>query len=192
MSEHNTTVDQLLASHDAELKKLQEYYRRPLYILVNRYIGEHEPTRDIVQDVFLHVWRNRETITFNHAVKRYLFGLAKLKALDYKRHTRVCARHAEQHLMAMSYSVDNSVEESTGVDHIMHIIETILAEQTPQTQRIFRMSRFEHLSIQEIADRTKLSHRTIENYISTVLTSLKPRLLTRQKNNWRKLPLCES
>ena len=58
-------------------------------------------------------------------------------------------------------------------DDINHIINETLNFLPEQTQRIFRMSRYEQMSVKEIAEKMGVSSKTVEYHITKALKELR-------------------
>ena len=58
-------------------------------------------------------------------------------------------------------------------DDINHIINETLNSLPEQTQRIFRMSRYEQMSVKEIAEKKGVSSKTVEYHITKALKELR-------------------
>lgn len=58
-------------------------------------------------------------------------------------------------------------------DDINHIINETLNSLPEQTQRIFRMSRYEQMSVKEIAEKMGVSSKTVEYHITKALKELR-------------------
>ncbi len=54
-----------------------------------RYVGSRDEAADLVQDVFLTLWRNRASWQVQSSLKAYLFRATRNAALDRLRHERV-------------------------------------------------------------------------------------------------------
>lgn len=58
-------------------------------------------------------------------------------------------------------------------DEINRIVQNTLTDLLEQTRRVFQMSRFEHLSVKEIADKMNLSVKGVDYHISKALKKLR-------------------
>lgn len=55
-------------------------------------------------------------------------------------------------------------------------IEAIIVGMPPKRQEVFRLSRFEHLSNKEIAERMSLSVRTVDKHLELAIRELRRHL----------------
>src|SRR2546429_7341760 len=64
------------------------YYRR-LCGVVYAYVGSAETAEEIVQELFLKIWRQRESLEITDSFQGYLFRAARNEALNHLKHQRV-------------------------------------------------------------------------------------------------------
>src|SRR5205814_6202233 len=64
------------------------YYRR-LCGVVYAYVGSAESAEEIVQELFLKIWRQRESLEITDSLQGYLFRAARNESLNHLKHQRV-------------------------------------------------------------------------------------------------------
>ena len=63
-----------------------------LWRFAYRFVSSADVAKDVVQDVFLGIWLNRESFTVQTSVMAYLYGAVRQRALRYNRHEKVVQR----------------------------------------------------------------------------------------------------
>ncbi|SHF42070.1 RNA polymerase sigma-70 factor, ECF subfamily [Mariniphaga anaerophila] len=148
------------------------YYYSGLCAYCERITKSQQIAEDIVQDLFVTLWIKHEQIQISSSLKNYLFTAVKNRSLDHLR---------QEQKKAQKLSIQHEKEElpvnlSSGwfaESELNSIIEESMAKLPPRCREIFKMSRFEDLKNQEIADKLGLSKRTVELQISTALKQLR-------------------
>jgi RNA polymerase sigma-70 factor (ECF subfamily) len=164
----------LLATEDSKaFEVLYDRYATPLYRYVYNRLRIKEVSEELVQEVFTSLWTNRKKVTITSSLSSYLFGATKYRVFNYMRGQRVRRRYATDFGLYLICREDNSSEELMNVADIQAAIEGSISELPAKCQMAFRLSRMEHLPIQDIADRMQISRRTVENYISQALRHLR-------------------
>ncbi len=135
---------------------------------------------DIAQNVFMKVWINREKLDENKSMRNYLFVLARNEIYNYfrtKTRTFTSLQDAILYPDAKggggSAMPRNEIEEQLDLDQTTERLEAIIGGMPPQRQRIFRLSRFEHLSSRDIAEQLGLSVRTVEKHLELAIKELR-------------------
>jgi len=138
----------------------------PLGRTVNRMLNDPDATEDIVQEVFVKIWHNRETLQFSYSVKAYLYRSAINAALNYLEKAKKT--------VALETNVGNEpahsdVEDQFNLKEVETHIQDALNNLPPACKAIFVLSRYEDMSYREIAESLQLSTKTVENQMGKAL-----------------------
>lgn len=131
---------------------------------------DRETSMDVCQEIFIWFWEHRNSVKIISSVKGYLFAAAKYKLISYIRKGKV-----KENFFTTIKDLPESytIEEHLELKELQHIIGQITDQLPEKCRQIFRMSRNEHLSNKEIADRLGLSEKTVENQITIALKRIK-------------------
>lgn len=152
-----------------------QYYYSTLCAFAETITKSDTAAEDIVQDCFVRLWARADEISIRGSLKNYLFTSVRNGCFDYLRHQKVKSKSVEHiHLDSL---VDEYSPESWIVESELHqSVEQGISGLPPRCQKIFRMSRFDGLKNQEIADVLGLSKRTVELQITNALKALRQAL----------------
>jgi RNA polymerase sigma-70 factor (ECF subfamily) len=175
----NLTEKQLVKSlKKGDLRAFDELYKiyssKLLYFTLG-YVNTNEDAEDLVQEVFLTIWRKHKKIKEEHSFQSYLFTITFNAIKKYFRKKGVEKKQLDLFLKSKSTSSNNvlsKVEFNDLTDQVEKIIDTF----PERRKEIFRLSRESHLSNQEIADKLDITKKTVENHITTSLKDLRERL----------------
>lgn len=159
-------------SREAAFAELFERYWKILLDKALKILKQREMAEDVVQEVFTDLWKKRTGLKVDK-VAAYLHTSVKYKAISQIRKNKIPLSelgHAE-HLFS-AYAVEDMVDywELTG------LLEYYIDELPEKCQKVFRMSRFQHLRNREIATALNLSVKTVEKHITRATHSLKVKL----------------
>lgn len=147
-----------------------------------RMLKDHSEAEDITQDIFLKIWRNRTSIGAVDAFGPYLFRMARNAVYDRFDNRSVRENYARRASLLPEYELPDSDIDSRD---LLLLIRMVVEKMPEQRRRIFRMSREEGLSNDQIAEQLSISRRTVENQISRALAELRKlvKLILFLKNN---------
>lgn len=149
---------------EAAFRRLFSKYHQPVFAYACKLTRSREIALDAVQEVFMKTWINRSHLNGNLSIKAYLFSAIRNYVFDYLKK----AMHSEKLRQHILYHQPGSV---AGTDHrvILRELEEaqarIIDSLPPQRRQIFRMSRYEGLSHEEIAERLGISRNTVKDQI---------------------------
>ena len=132
---------------------------------------DEQAAEDIVQDLFVYIWENRETINITTSVKAFLYASVRYRTLNYIKSLGNRKNWESTH-------VDLNVEEMTEevvaeTNETFELIEQAINELPEKCREIFILSRKNNLKYNEIAKRLNLSPKTVENQIGTALKRIR-------------------
>lgn len=144
------------------------YYSR-LCAFVFQIIKNESAAEDVVQEFFIRLWTNRHKLEINGSIPGYLYRSSKNAALNYLRAEAARIKTMQNIPFQEWQSDENQIEQ---IEFSAALYECI--GQLPERSReVFKMSRFDEMKQQEIADLLGTSVKTIKNQIWKSLQYLK-------------------
>ena len=150
----------------------RDYYK-PLVRYGNTYLKDSDEAEDIVQQVFVSLWEKRDQLDIHTSIRSILYKSVQNACLNKIKHLKVRTSYAEE-LKATAVYTDSS--DSVQATELNERIQLAMENMPEQCSRIFKMSRFEQLRYQEIADQLGLSVKTIENQMGKALKIVREEL----------------
>lgn len=168
-------VKGIRAGSESAFNKLFNEYYRPLTVFGLKYVGDLEVSKEIVQDLFVHLYQTRQTILISTSLKSYLYQATRNRCLNHLKQEKTNRKHLDQYLSDQESAVDMEAEiNKTEIEHqIFKIVECL----PPKCKNIFTLSRVSGFSNQEIAEKLKISKRTVETQISNALRTLRSKMI---------------
>lgn len=173
-SEKNLVIDIRNDSVDA-FKLLYNRYNKKLYYFSLRYLSDLEEAEELVQSVFISIWEHRQSLDATMPVKNYIYKSAVNYIYNYLKKKAIRARFVESELQKGELQSNQTYDQIFFHD-LEKSISSIVKTLSSQQQKIFKLSRFEGLSHEEIAKDLDLSVRTVENQIYRALKIIKSKL----------------
>jgi RNA polymerase sigma-70 factor (family 1) len=165
---HSLTKDNLLA-----FNTLYKKYSGRLYRFALGYLKSAEESEELVQEVFTIVWEKRKELNKELSFKSFLFTIS---FNIIRKHFRARSYLSEYLNSGSVDEADTQTTQNITYDSLYHYL-TKLVNQLPLRRReVFILSRFEGLSVKEIASQLNISHKTVENQLTDALKFIRANL----------------
>ncbi|OOQ57787.1 RNA polymerase sigma factor [Mucilaginibacter pedocola] len=164
-------LKEISAGDQGAFSTLFDRHWKPLFSFVYHLCQDEDSTKDILQDVFLYVWDHRSSLAVGDNIRPYLNTIARNSVIDSFRKDKVRLLGTDV-LLADLQRVPQS-DEHLLLHETQLGIDAELKKMPYNMQSCFRLSRFEDLSIREIAVKLGISEQTVKNNISEALRRLR-------------------
>jgi RNA polymerase sigma-70 factor (family 1) len=168
-------VKRLQESEEDALTIIYKEYWEVMYVAAYNLVKDRSVCEDIVQEVFISLWKRREKLQIKVSLKSYLYTSTVYKVYD---HFSKNKKMAKQELFD---NFENKIETSNPETKLMHEelihrLDAIIDTLPDKCKEVYRLSRENMLSNKEIAEQLNISQRTVEGHISKALKILKESL----------------
>ena len=144
-------------------------YYQPLCQYVYTLLADKDDAEDVVQELFLKLWKDRSKIVITESTSSYLYRMAKNMSLNFRRSKINMERLNEQpDIEGLSYE-----ETSLETDEFRIALIDCMNRLPKRSKEVLVASRVKGLKQQEIADTFSISVKTIKNMLWISLRKLK-------------------
>jgi len=162
----------------------EKYYKEQykfFFLAACNYLRDPGLAQEIVNDVFIKLWEDAETISIQSSLRSYIYRAIVNRSLnELDKHKR-----EREHQSELTRRPEQTLESREMEDNELKVRLYGAIDQLPeQCRKVFMMSRFEGLKQQEIADRLNISIKTVKNHITRALKELHEVL-----GDWNSLPV---
>jgi RNA polymerase sigma-70 factor, ECF subfamily len=175
-------VQQLLRRDMRAFEQLYDRHSRIVYGLVLRILQQASIAEEVVQDIFLQLWRNASHYQSGRGpFVPWLLTLARNRALDHLRLKSERQRRREDQTdelpqIAQAPQYEKELDEKRRAD----IVRSLMGSLSAQQKKAIEMAYFEGLSHSEIAETLNEPLGTVKSWIRNGLLRLKEGLLAAQ------------
>jgi RNA polymerase sigma-70 factor (ECF subfamily) len=172
--ESNTELVKLLRKGDmAAFDAIYNKYCYKLHEFVFLFLKQKEDAEEIVQEVFIKIWESRGKIDIYASFESFLFTIAynATMSLLRKRMRETKSREYLKSLQQVS-SAEQIIDEIQ-YKELKQKVEFLLKQLTPRQEEIYRLSREERLTHEEIAKKLNISESTVNNHLVKIMKFLK-------------------
>lgn len=163
----------MISSGDEKaFRQIYELHWNRIYTMALQYLKSPVAAQDMVQEIFLKVWINRNELPALNSFGAWLHILARnflITALRKKTTKYI-------------WSVEDSgnvpdpiptAEEQLAIKEIAGLIRKAIEQLPAQQQKIYLMSREQGLKLTEVAAELDLSHNTVREHMSKALKNIR-------------------
>lgn len=159
-----------------DARALESVFRRlapALCAFVYRYVRSREAAEDIVQDLFLVLWRQRSVLDVRGSLTTYLFTAARNRALNHLKRERIVLREEEHSGEGRGEAAVPPVDASVIEGELAMAVHEAVAQLPERTRLVFMMSRQQGMTYEQIAQTLGLSVKTVETQMGRALRLLR-------------------
>lgn len=154
-------------------------YFSPLCLYALRFTRDKSSAEEIVHEIFVKLWEQREHIEISESLPGYLYKSVQNNALNYLKKEQTWKKYIEAYTDKLQRAQEYfTVSQETGLSIMLakeletKILEAV--ESLPdQCKDIFKLSRFAGLKNNEIAEQKQVTLNTVQKQISIALVKLR-------------------
>ena len=170
-----TLIQQLFQRDVDAFEQLYDRHSRIVYALVLRIVQQGSTAEEVVQDVFLQLWRNAARYdTRRGPFVPWLMAVARNRALDHLRLKGERQRRREEQTEELPPVIDvPQFEQTLDEKRRAERVRALMGSLNPQQKKAIELAYFEGLSHTEIAETLKKPLGTVKSWIRNGLLRLK-------------------
>lgn len=153
-----------------------------LFLFAFKITKSEASARDIIQDVFIKYWEQKDSFDRIENAEAYLFRATKNKAIDFLRemanNEKLRAGYFSNFILE-----ENSTEKEINRREFNKLLGTAIKNLPDQRRLIYQLSQVEGYSRKEIAEKMDISESTVKNQLTSALATVRNFL----KNNLKAL-----
>ena len=150
-----------------------------MYSICYQQTNDVTAAEEMVQDIFVSLWKRWDEIEINSSLENYLIKSAKLKVIDYyrdiyKKNKLTIIREEESSNDKNHQQVNNDIE----FEILQHHADQLITRLPKQCQTVYRLSRNDQKTTKEISLELGISQKTVKNHLTKALTFMREHLIT--------------
>jgi RNA polymerase sigma-70 factor (family 1) len=156
------TLLAIVATGDRQaFTKLYTTHLNGLYRYIFLFTKSKEEAEEILQDIFIKIWVNREKLSEIDSFKSYLFRFAKNKLLDKIRHSQIRQRVLSEIKRTKNVS-ETTTSDQCAYREYYKVVQQAIEKLPPKRKLIFRLNIENGLSQDEIARELNISKSVVQ------------------------------
>ena len=173
-------VEHLKKGNEIAYTYLVELYYEKLCDYASNLARDSFKSEDIVQNVFIRMWRQREKLNFNISIKSYLYKSVYNEFVDQYRKDIAITLLEKKYIEEINSNIEPSDNDKT--ERLIVLVEKEIEQLPPKCKETFLLNKKEGLTYVEIAEFQNVSVGTVEKQMnkafSLIRSKIKGKLLT--------------
>ena len=145
----------------------RDYFTRTLFF-AQQYLPDPEEAREIAQETFVTLWEKRTEIRPDLSVQAFILTIAKHKCLNVLRKKIAEQKYSDSLTARETMANYSALSDET--------FDTALSELPEKTRIIYKMSRDQEMTYEEIAQEIDLSVKSVEYHMTKALAHMRHKL----------------
>jgi len=166
----------LQANDPKAMDEIYEAWWEKLFDFAYGKVGDEDVARDVVQEVLIYLWENRQQLNVETSLSAYLHQAVKYRILNYYKANSIRQSHQEHLIRLADSALELQAESIMMYKEMQGEIDQAVKELPEKMQVVFRMSKISGKSNPEIAAELGISLQTVKNQLSSAVKILKKSL----------------
>lgn len=173
----DTQLVDLLSKDDrpAFTELYNRYWSRLFTVAANKLDKDLESAEELVQDIFLDLWRRRKDLGGITCVSAYLAVAVKYKVIDARLRKRRLKTYKARSADSLSI-IDTSTEERLRFNELQKRLALVVQDLPERSRLIYTLSRDSGYTHKQIATRLSISNKTVEAHLSRIIKLIRQKL----------------
>ncbi|RKD92029.1 RNA polymerase sigma factor [Mangrovibacterium diazotrophicum] len=147
------------------LNELYQKYSRRLYVFIYGYLKTEADTLDLIQEVFIKIWINRQSIKPDSQLDSYIFTIAKNTIISAFR-KKISEQDYYDYLKNTVVTNSIATESQVNYDLLSEAVGNLVSKLPSSRQHIYRLSKEQGYSNKQIASELQISIKTVEDHMT--------------------------
>jgi RNA polymerase sigma-70 factor (ECF subfamily) len=139
-------------------------YSKRIFGNIIRLVRSTDTAQELLQDIFLKLWNNREQIDPDQSFRSWLFRIAENTAYDFFRRAARDEK-IKRELLKAAVSMYHHVEEALYTKENVHIIQSAIEALPAQRKKVFHLCKIDGRSYEDVSAQLGISTSTISDHI---------------------------
>jgi len=179
MTSEQKAWDEFRYGDERALKFIFNAYYELLFNYGHKFTPDDHLIEDVIQDLFVKLWIDREKINATNSVKNYIYKAFRrrlIRKLDYLPKIMAFPAMEEKIGFNIEPGHDHRMVSAERTKKIQENLATALGKMTPRQREVIHLRYFEEMDFNEIADVMQLSTKATYKLLYRAIDALKQHL----------------
>lgn len=162
----NLILDEIKKRNTKVFKTFFNKHYKDLVVYANGYLFDEDGSKDVVQEVFIHIWENSKKINIESSLKSYLYAMVRNKCLNYLKSIKITDSYdlLELNINLITEQVFDSVSEEDK-KIVSHQILKLIDDLPEKMKQVVRLKYLHQYKYSEISEELGISINTVKTQL---------------------------
>lgn len=151
---------------------------KKLILVSDKYVRDIPVAEEIVQNIFLRIWEDKQLLADISSIKSYLYRSVINASINHVNRKRSLEKH---HLKIAESLTEEDFDRMDEQNELIVLLYREIELLPEKCREVFKLSRLEGIKYKAIALQLGISEKTVENHMGHALKVLKGRILDQTK-----------
>ncbi|QBQ42619.1 RNA polymerase sigma factor [Sphingobacterium psychroaquaticum] len=169
---YRNLLDRVVKNDERAFSELYDLFARDLSKHIYAKVADFTVAEDILHDLFLSLWRNRNNLASITSLPAYLYSSCRYLIMAHFRKQLAKTDSIDfQELDILDETI--AIEDRLHYRYLIDIVTNEIENLPEKCREVFKLSRSEYLSNKEIAEKMQISESTVEKHINKAIKRLR-------------------
>ena len=173
-SDERNLIEALKQSDRSAINTIFLKYHSLLCRISFRIVNDAEEAKDVVQEVYIKLWRNRKEISISYSLEAYLKRAVINTSLNHVERKKKFT-FLDPHAPIVKHA-ENVVDQQQSFDELSSRVDRAIGNLPLRTKAVFTLIRFEEMTYQEVSENLDISVKAVEKEMMKALKLLREAL----------------
>jgi RNA polymerase sigma-70 factor (ECF subfamily) len=168
--EVNSLANKLKENNILAFNTLFGKYYKNLCLHANDYLFDLEASRDVVQESFLYLWENRNSLPHFDNFESYIYTIVRNKSKNYLK--KLINRNKYEAFLIENFNIESCQNHELEIAELEAIVLNKIDSLPPMAKKVFNL-KSENKKYKEISTILSISVKTVEWHMTEVRKKIK-------------------
>lgn len=158
----------------AYFEKIYLDYKHQVYFFVRKFIANTEDVEDVVQEIFVHLWKHSSSLKNSQTLESIIFKTAQQEVSNFYRKNKMLFSLSEDSLI--KDEADTEKTDAKFKEEQIQKIQSLLEKVPERSKSFFYKNKLERVSYSQIAKENNISKTAVEKQVNKVIRHIKANL----------------
>ena len=153
---------------------LADTYYKKLCVYAMSLTKNSDLSKDIVQNVFVYLWKNKGKLKDDFSLKNYLYKAVYNEFIDQYRKKKAVTELEKKYIDALNFVVEEKDDQN--LSDLINLVKLEIDKLPPKCKQTFLLSKKEGLTNIEISEYLNVSIKSVEAHITKAFSILRKTL----------------